>query len=155
MNFMSLSIYLVVKLILYTEYVYPILCVHTCTLHNDRTMSIALFVGIPVVALCYLLVNIAFFAVLSYEDILGAEAVALVSQTIDITLTNAVLYLFHLLLDICSCMYMNMYVHCIYANINYCVLSCFNTATPLHYPINRCIKFCVLELVSDGISCQK
>ena len=42
-------------------------------------MPIALFIGIPVVALCYLLVNIAFFVVLSYEDILGAEAVALVS----------------------------------------------------------------------------
>ena len=48
-------------------------------IHNDRTMPIALFIGIPVVALCYLLVNIAFFAVLSYEDILSAEAVALVS----------------------------------------------------------------------------
>ena len=51
-------------------------------------MSIALFVGIPVVALCYLLVNVAFFAVLSYEDILGAKAVALVSHAIDIALTN-------------------------------------------------------------------
>ena len=48
-------------------------------IHNDRTMPIVLFIGIPVVALCYLLVNIAFFAVLSYEDILSAEAVALVS----------------------------------------------------------------------------
>ena len=46
-----------------------------------RTMPIALFIGIPVVALCYLLVNIAFFAVLCYEDILSAEAVALVSCT--------------------------------------------------------------------------
>ena len=57
-----------------------------CSLHtyihtyiHNRTMPIALFIGIPVVALCYLLVNIAFFAVLNYEDILGAEAVALVS----------------------------------------------------------------------------
>ena len=48
-------------------------------IHSDRTMPIALFIGILVVALCYLLVNIAFFAVLSYEDILNAEAVALVS----------------------------------------------------------------------------
>ena len=52
-----------------------ILCVYI----NNRTMPIALFVGVPVVAVCYLLVNIAFFAVLSYEDILSAEAVALVS----------------------------------------------------------------------------
>ena len=49
--------------------------------HTYRTMPIALFIGIPVVALCYLLINIAFFAVLSYEDILSAEAVALVSPT--------------------------------------------------------------------------
>ena len=45
----------------------------------NRTIPIALFIGIPVVAVCYLLVNIAFFAVLSYEEILSAEAVALVS----------------------------------------------------------------------------
>ena len=51
-------------------------------------MPIALFVGIPLVAVCYLLVNIAFFAVLSYEDILGAEAVALVSHAIKIIMTN-------------------------------------------------------------------
>ena len=42
-------------------------------------MSIALFVGIPLVSLCYLAVNVAFFIVLSYEEILGATAVALVS----------------------------------------------------------------------------
>ena len=47
--------------------------------YNDRTMPIALFIGIPLVAVCYLLVNIAFFATLSYEEILSAEAVALVS----------------------------------------------------------------------------
>lgn len=47
--------------------------------HNNRMMPIGLFIGIPVVALCYLLVNIVFFAVLSYEDILSADAVALVS----------------------------------------------------------------------------
>ena len=42
-------------------------------------MPIALLIGVPLVAVCYLLVNIAFFIVLSYEDILRAEAVALVS----------------------------------------------------------------------------
>ena len=45
-----------------------------------RTMSIALFVGVPLVALCYLSVNVAFFIVLSYGEILNAEAVALVSR---------------------------------------------------------------------------
>ena len=44
-------------------------------------MSISLFVGVPVVALCYILVNTAFFIVLSYEEILKAEAVALVSNS--------------------------------------------------------------------------
>ena len=44
-----------------------------------RTMPIALLIGVPLVAVCYLLVNIAFFIVLSYEEILKAEAVALVS----------------------------------------------------------------------------
>ena len=42
-------------------------------------MPISLFVGIPLVAVCYLLVNVAFFIVLSYDEILSAKAVALVS----------------------------------------------------------------------------
>ena len=42
-------------------------------------MPIALLFGVPLVAVCYLLVNVAFFIVLSYEEILKAEAVALVS----------------------------------------------------------------------------
>ena len=45
----------------------------------SRTMPISLFVGIPIVAVCYLLVNVAFFIVLSYDEILSAKAVALVS----------------------------------------------------------------------------
>ena len=36
------------------------------------------FLGVPIVVLCYLLVNLAFFAVLSYEQIESAEAVGLV-----------------------------------------------------------------------------
>lgn len=47
-----------------------------------RTMPISLFVGIPVVTVCYLLVNTSFFLVLSYEEILSAKAVALVSWTV-------------------------------------------------------------------------
>ena len=42
-------------------------------------MPISLFVGIPLVAVCYLLVNVAFFIVLCYDQILSAKAVALVS----------------------------------------------------------------------------
>ena len=43
-------------------------------------MPISLFVGVPIVAVCYLFVNVAFFIVLSYDEILMADAVALVSQ---------------------------------------------------------------------------
>ena len=53
-------------------------CIHAC-ICDCRTMPISLFVGIPVVAVCYLLVNVSFFLVLSYEEILSAKAVALVS----------------------------------------------------------------------------
>ena len=48
-------------------------------LNDCRTMPISLFVGIPLVTLCYLLVNVSFFIVLTYEEILSAKAVALVS----------------------------------------------------------------------------
>ena len=36
------------------------------------------FLGVPIVILCYCLVNVSFFAVLSYEQIESAEAVGLV-----------------------------------------------------------------------------
>ena len=36
------------------------------------------FLGVPIVVLCYCLVNLSFFAVLSYEQIESAEAVGLV-----------------------------------------------------------------------------
>lgn len=48
----------------------------TSNLH--RTLPLSLTIGIPIVAVSYTLVNIAYFAVLSYEQILQAEAVALV-----------------------------------------------------------------------------
>ena len=36
-------------------------------------------IGVPIVSVCYLLINISFFVVLSYDQIKSAEAVALVS----------------------------------------------------------------------------
>lgn len=48
----------------------------TSNLH--RTLPLSLTIGIPIVAVSYTLVNMAYFAVLSYEQILQAEAVALV-----------------------------------------------------------------------------
>ena len=49
----------------------------TCT-PSHRTLPLSLFIGIPIVATCYLLVNFAFFSVLTYEEILSAETVAIV-----------------------------------------------------------------------------
>ena len=43
-----------------------------------RNLPLSLLIGIPIVTLCYLLVNIAFFAVLDYHQILSSETVALV-----------------------------------------------------------------------------
>lgn len=50
------------------------------TKNLGRTFPLSLMIGIPIVATCYLLVNISYFAVLSYDEILKAEAVALVCQ---------------------------------------------------------------------------
>lgn len=42
-----------------------------------RTLPLSLLIGIPIVAISYMLVNLAFFATLSYEQILQSDAVAL------------------------------------------------------------------------------
>ena len=44
-----------------------------------RTLPLSLFIGIPLVAISYLLVNFSFFATLTYSQILQSDAVALVS----------------------------------------------------------------------------
>ena len=44
-----------------------------------RTMPLAIYIGVSIVTVCYLLVNISFFAVLTYEQIESVKAVALVS----------------------------------------------------------------------------
>ena len=43
-----------------------------------RTVVRVAFIAVPIVVLCYLLVNLSFFAVLSYEQLESAEAVGLV-----------------------------------------------------------------------------
>ena len=48
------------------------------TKNLGRNLPLSLLIGIPIVTVCYLLVNISYFAVLSYEEILKADAVALV-----------------------------------------------------------------------------
>ena len=39
-------------------------------------------IGVLIVSVCYFLVNLSFFSVLSYHEILSAQAVALVRQCI-------------------------------------------------------------------------
>ena len=44
----------------------------------DKTLPRVTVIGIPIVIICYLLMNVAFFAVLTYDDFLSAQAVALI-----------------------------------------------------------------------------
>ena len=46
----------------------------------SRTLPLSLLIGVPIVAASYLLVNVSFFAILTYDQILSAQAVALVSS---------------------------------------------------------------------------
>ena len=49
------------------------------TKRPERTLPLSLLIGVPIVALCYLLVNVSFFSVLSYSDIAASDTVGLVS----------------------------------------------------------------------------
>lgn len=56
------------------------------------------FLGVPLVILCYCLVNLSFFAVLSYEQIESAEAVGLVCvamHIISVPHINIIINLWH------------------------------------------------------------
>ena len=91
---------------------HEILCIsnmytYTYYICNYRTMPISLFVGIPVVTVCYLLVNVSFFLVLSYEEILSAKAVALVSWTVTC------------IMECSTCMYHNIIIH-VHVRGNFC-----------------------------------
>jgi len=61
-------------------YTSPSHCFYT---HNNyppsRTLPRAVLIGVAIVITAYLLTNFAFFSVLSYDQILNNEAVALVS----------------------------------------------------------------------------
>ncbi len=60
---------------------YAIVFVNLCLCPSCRTLPRSLFVAIPIIILCYLLVNLAYFGVLCYEQILAADTVALVTST--------------------------------------------------------------------------
>lgn len=49
------------------------------TVNLQRNLPLSLLIGVPIVTVGYLLVNMSYFAVLSYQEILNADAVALVS----------------------------------------------------------------------------
>ncbi len=49
-------------------------------LSPSRNLPLAVAIGLSLVIISYVLVNLAFFAVLPYKDILSAEAVALVRE---------------------------------------------------------------------------
>jgi L-type amino acid transporter 9 len=51
------------------------------TKNLSHTLPLSVMIGIPIVAVCYVLVNVSYFAILSYDEILKSEAVALVSDT--------------------------------------------------------------------------
>lgn len=53
-----------------------------------RTVVQVAFLGVPLVILCYCLVNLSFFAVLSYEQIESAEAVGLVCVAMHISMPH-------------------------------------------------------------------
>lgn len=47
----------------------------------SRNLPLSLLIGIPIVTLSYVLVNVSYFAILSYDEILSAKTVALVGPT--------------------------------------------------------------------------
>ena len=52
--------------------------VHVAHLSINRTVVRVAFIGVPIVVLCYVIVNLSYFTVLSYEQLESAEAVGLV-----------------------------------------------------------------------------
>lgn len=46
----------------------------------NRNLPLAIIYGIPVVTFCYVLVNISYLTVMSPEEILNSDAVAMVSD---------------------------------------------------------------------------
>lgn len=47
---------------------------------SNRNLPLAIIYGIPIVTLCYVLVNISYLTVMSPTEILQSDAVAVVSE---------------------------------------------------------------------------
>ncbi|XP_064393081.1 b(0,+)-type amino acid transporter 1-like [Halichondria panicea] len=71
------------------------------TKNVEKTLPRSLFIAVPIVALCYLLVNISYFGVLSYQQILAGEAIALTFGSA--VLGRAGLVLFPLMVALSTC----------------------------------------------------
>ena len=54
---------------------------HITPSHPHRTLPRSVLTGVPIVTVCYLLVNIAYFGVLCYDEVLDGDATALVRFT--------------------------------------------------------------------------
>lgn len=50
--------------------------------HPDRNLPLAIIIGIPLVSVCYVLVNIAYFSVMTPTELLQSSAVAVVGKVI-------------------------------------------------------------------------
>ncbi len=50
-----------------------------CCLFLNRNLPLAIIIGIPLVTVCYIFVNIAYFSVMSPTELLQSSAVAVVS----------------------------------------------------------------------------
>ena len=53
----------------------------TYSLFSYRNLPLGLVIGLGITSICYFLVNLSFFSVLSYDEMIGTQAVALVSPT--------------------------------------------------------------------------
>ena len=51
------------------------------TKRPERTLPLSLLIGVPIVSICYILVNVSFFIVLPYDMITASDTVGLVSNT--------------------------------------------------------------------------
>lgn len=47
-----------------------------------RNLPRAMVIGLLIISICYVLVNVSFFSILSYEEIVSTQTVALVSQSV-------------------------------------------------------------------------
>lgn len=55
---------------------------HLCISPTFRTVPLAIFISMAIVTTCYVLTNVAYYTVMSAEELLDSQAVAVVGSTI-------------------------------------------------------------------------